>query len=666
MIADIRLALRSLARSPGFTLLAVLILALGIGGAAAVFSVVNAALLRELPYSEPERIVTITTAPSPRVTGGDYLDFPSLPAFEFVSYYHGGLLNVRTRNGAEFAGSRYASPDFFQVLGETSLVAGRPFGAKDTSPAAVVTADFAARKFGRPEAAIGEVINLYEKDYPIIGVTRSEFTFPDFTSVWVMAPATPAFSNRSAFNYLSVARLRKGETIRSAQSQLAGLTARLALQFPSTHDRRRFTATSLHEALTSGTQATLRALLAAVLTLLLIACANVANLLLARGAARAREIAVRGALGAGKWVIVRMLLVESLLLATLSGLAGIALAKAGIQTLVALAPTGTIRANDVTIDGAVLLFTAGIALAATLLFGLLPAWQSTRVDIQTTLKQGGGLRGVVSGGSNRLRKTLVIVEIALAFALTISAGLIFRSFLKLGEVELGFQPSGVLVAYTSVPAAGNVESNGAVGRWFSRLPERLGQIPGVLVSSAAMGVPSGTYRSSGFFAVEGRHELKTARERELPSAAFRLTGADYFQTLGIRLVAGRDFTIRDDLDAPRVVIVSEALVRRVFAGRSPIGKRIQCGLDSPDWMTIVGIVADVRSYSPALSPRSEIYMPYLQHPIYADELQVVVRTGVPPATVSDPVRRAILAEQPSAAIRFETLDGMVANSVAMP
>ncbi|HEU0120634.1 MAG TPA: ABC transporter permease [Bryobacteraceae bacterium] len=666
MLGDVTLALRNLGRQPGFTALAVCILALGIGGATAVFSVVNAVLLKSLPFPESERIVAVTTGARSALAGGDYLDIrEGTPAFERMAYYYGGQVNVRTRNGAEFAGAAFASPDFFSVLGLQSFVAGRGFSKSDKSSMAVISADFASRNYGSAEAALGQQVVLYETAYTIAGIAPGAQPFPPKTSVWVMAPDVPENQSRTAHNYRGLARLRPGQTEETAQTQLSTISQRLAQQFPQTHSRKSFRVTQLHETLVANSRETLQALLGAVLILLLIACANVANLLLAKGAGRAREIAVRTALGSGAWPIIRMLLTESFALATLAAVAGLGLAWAGLRILVTLAPPNTPRINEVAIDGGVLAFTFLTILAATVTFGLIPAWQALHIDIQSALKQGGG-RGIVAGGANRLRRGLVVAEIAMAFVLALSAGLIFKSFVKLNEVDLGFRPGGVLVAYAAVPASGAEESQRAAARWFTDLSGKLAELPGVEYASAAMGVPTGSYNSSGSFIIEGKQEWNSGRASDLPQARFRLAGANYFHTLGIGLRGGRDFSVRDAGDDPLVAIVSESLAKQYFPREDPIGRRVQAGLDKQEWMTIVGVVGDVRSASPDTAPAAELYMPYAQHPRYADELQVVVRTKSDPAMIMEPVRRLIHGQRPEVALRFVTLDQMVNDTIALP
>jgi putative ABC transport system permease protein len=663
---DISLAFRNLIRNKSFSALAIFILALGIGGATAVFSVVNTVLLKSLPYGNSQRIVTVTTGEKASLAGGDYMDLKEgVDAFESLGYYYGGQISVHTPSGASFAGASFASPEFFNILGIPYLLAGRTFTTGDNGALAVLTAEFAARNFVSPQQAIGQQIVLYGKPYSIIGVIPTEQQYPARNSVWVLAPPAPENQNRTAHLYKGVALLRNGQTAQSARAQLNAIAQRLAAQFPKSHGRKFFSATPLLESLVANSRETLYALLAAVLILLLIACANVANLLLAQGAARTREIAVRSALGAGSWPIVRMLLAESLALAIVSALAGLGIAFAGLRALVSLAPPNTPRLVEVAIDLPVLAFTALIVLFATATFGILPAVQALRIDLQSALKQAGG-RGVIAGGGGRLRRALVVAEIALSFVLALSAGLIFKSFLKITETDLGFQPSGVLVAYAAAPANGTESSQVAAARWFTAISGKLAAIPGVDSASAAMGVPSGIYNAGGPFIVEGKQDWNDSRAGDLPQARLRLAGANYFHTIGIPLRAGRDFTDRDAFGAPHVAVISEGLARQQFPNEDPIGKRIQSILDNKNWMTIIGIVGDARSNSPTIDPMPEVYMPFQQHPAYADELQLVLRTRLDPASLTEPVRRLVQGERADVALRFQTLESMVGEAIALP
>jgi predicted permease len=395
----------------------------------------------------------------------------------------------------------------------------------------------------------------------------------------------------------------------------------------------------------------------------MIACANVAHLLLARASARSREIAVRAAVGASRWRIVRQLVVESVVLAAFGGALGVVFAQFGTAALVRLAPANLPRVGDVRVDGSVLLFAIALSFAASLLFGVTPAWHASRVDLNDALKLGAA-RGTIGGRSTAMRNGLVVAEIALSFVLAIGGGLLFRSFLALNAVELGYKTSGLLVMYAHAPASElkdyvrvpvNVEQN---------LFPKLAAIPGVTSVATAMGLPTGPYSSDGLYAVVGKHPLNDWSK--LPHAGFRLASPSYFATLGIPLLRGREFSETDGYDAQFVAIVSESLVRQTFPNEDPIGKRILCGLDSDKPMTVVGVVGDVRQQSPASAPAPELYMPMRQHPYHANEMQVIVRTAVDPTSLVDSVRRTTQSFNPEIATKFTTLETMVAESIATP
>jgi predicted permease len=321
------------------------------------------------------------------------------------------------------------------------------------------------------------------------------------------------------------------------------------------------------------------------------------------------------------------------------------------------------RVGEVRMDWRVLGFTAGISLLAILFFGLAPAWQSARVDLHDVLKQGGS-RGVAGGSMARLRNTLVVAQIALSFVLAIGAGLLLRSFLTLSNVQLGYRTEGILVMYAHAPARSLEEYVGA-GRLFENLFAQLNGLHGVTSVAGAMGLPTGQYSSNGAYAVEGKNRL--AGGQDLPQAGFRLASPDYFQTMGIPLIGGREFSPRDRYDSPFVAIVSQALARQSFPNEDPIGKRVQCALDAPSkWMKIVGVVGDVRQNSPASPPAPEMYVPLRQHPYFANELQVVLRSNVPPESLIAPVRQKVRALNPEIAMKFTSMDAMVADTIAKP
>ena len=668
LLLDIRHALRLLRNSPGFTLVAVLTLALGIGANTAIFSVLNGIVLSPLNFADSARIAAIGTSNtktgrlSTRVTGGDLPDLREAPAFEAMAYYSGGEMGVQLEDRAEFTSVAFVNPDYFRVFGVAPL-AGRVFSAEPDESSALIGLAFAQRNFGSAQAALGRKLSLDNKLYTVGGVLPADFAMPRKTQVWLSAPIKPRNTNRTAYNYSLVAKLKADVSPAAAQAALDAIAARLAAAYPASNRDKGFAVTPLRDTMVAGVKSTLLLLMGAVSLVLLIACANVANLLLARATARAREIALRAALGASRWRIVRQLMIESAILAIAGGSLGVLLAQFGTDALLRLAPPNLPRVADIHMDWAVLAFVTAASLSASLLFGLAPAWKVSRADLIDAIKSGGSRGALGGGGSARLRNLLVAGEIALSFVLAIGAGLLLRSFASLTTVDLGFKPDRVLVMYAHAPAK-TLKDAIATSRFFATLTPRLGALPGVKIVASAMGLPAGQYGSNGGFLVEGRGSFESGIE--LPQAGFRLASPAYFATMGIPLIRGRDFSDRDSYEAPFAAIVSETLAKRVFPGEDPIGKRLQCGLDSPNWMTIVGIVGDVRASSPATAPDSELYMPLRQHPFMANESQFVLRTAGDPAALTTAVRETVRSANPAVAMKFTTMDSAIADSIAAP
>ncbi|MBL8176872.1 MAG: ABC transporter permease [Bryobacterales bacterium] len=658
--------LRTFRKSPGFTAVAVLTLALGIGANSAIFSVVETVLLSPLAYNDPDRIVSLgarfadTGRLAPRLAGGDLVDVrKETRSFAALSSFSGGEIGVQLREKAEFTGVFFVNPEFFRVIGAEPRH-GRLFTNGD-EPSAVVSTAFAAKHLGGAENALGQKFSVEHKIYEVVGVIPAELRFPRTAEIWLPSPLQPRNLNRTAYNYPAVARLKAGVSLDAAQAELTSLSEQLANAFPDSNRGKTIAITPLKESLVGPMRRMLYFLLGAVSLVLLIACANVANLLLARGASRGREFAVRVALGAGRGRILRQLAIENLALGLAGGALGLLLAWFCLDALTSLAPQLP-RLADVRLNAAVLAFTMAVSVLASLVFGLMPAMEASRVDLSDALKQGG-MRGLVGARSQRLRQVLVAVEIALSVTLAVGAALLLRSFLNLHSVELGYRPEGILVMYAHAPAK-DLPGHIAATRHYENVFTELGRIPRIESVAAVMGLPTGRYGSFGMYAVEGIH--KFAPGEKLPSAGFRLTSPGYFHTIGIRLERGRDFTARDQYDAPFVAIVSQSLVKQVFGNEDPIGRRLQCGLDSPNWMTIVGVVSDVRQSSPADTPEPQLYMPFQQHPFLANELQVVLRAGGDPRAMIPAVQTKMRELSPSFAIKFTTLETMVHDSVATP
>jgi putative ABC transport system permease protein len=675
---DLRHALRTLRRAPGFAASIVLTLGFGIGANTAMFNVINGVMVRPLEYPDADRLVAVlnrwtdTGRTQPNIAGGDEMDLAAQRAvFEAFAYHSGGEEGVQAGDHAELVSTQRVHPEFFRVFG-LPPVAGRLFNPEDAERSAIVSLGFALRQFGGTTAALGRSISIAGRPYQIVGVMPAAMQFPPGTDVWAAAPMLPSNQNRSGHNYRAVARLAPGVPLETANARLSALGQHLAQAFPDSNAHKTFVGTPLRDQLVQPVRATLLVLMSAIGLVLLIACANVANLLLARGAARSRELAVRAALGAGRRHLVGQLLAESLVLAAAAGAIGLVLARVGTDALLRLAAHffPLPRVGDVHIDWRVLLFTGAVSLLSAVGAGLVPALRGARVDVSEALNQSGA-RGTLGVTSTRVRSALVVAQIALSLTLAIDAGLLLRSFVALSGTPLGFRKEGVLVGYVMAPAPGSIfDKSGLddrlrIGRLYDDLLARFRDMPDVTSTGAAMGLPTGGYDSNGSYAVEGKHVF-AGDFRRLPSAGFRLASSGYFRTMGIPVLRGREFEDGDVYERPFVAVISESLARQTFGADDPIGHRIMCGFDSNEWMTIVGVVGDVRQSSPASTPGPELYMPFRQHPYTSSRLQVVIRTRVEPESLVGPVQQAVRATAPEFAMKFTTLEASVGDSIAGP
>ncbi len=659
---ELRFALRQMRRNPGFAFIAILTLALGIGANSSVFSVVYGVLLRPLAYPEPERIVSVLNRAAdsgretPRVTGADVLDLrEQAPGLSAVAYHVGGEMGIQFGDGAEFTGIYLVPPAYFRVFA-VNLVAGRMFGDEEAGRAAVVSAAFAGRHWGAAAQAIGKSFRFDQQAVTVVGVAPEWFRYPREANVWIAAPVRPSNLNRTAYNYPLVARLGDGVSLEAAQAQVDRVAAGQRQAFPKESRNKGFVVRRLQEQLVGPVRTMLWVLLGAVSLVLLTACANVANLLLARATSRAREFALRAAVGASRGQLVRQVLVESAVLGLVGGMLGVGLAYGSLDALVALAPNLP-RAREVGVQWPVVAFTTAVSLGAAVLFGLLPALAAARGDVVEHLKTGGA-RGIVGGVSGRTRQWLVVSEIAICVVLATGAGLLFRSLLKMQANELGYRSAGLLVMEAHAPAEGLEGHRRAVRQIEGMLP-KLAAVPGIQGAAAAMGLPASRYSSFGQYRVEGRTEMGG------PGAGFRLVSTGYFGVMGMRLVAGRDFDAGDQYDRPFTAIISESLARQTFAGENPIGQRLQCGLDSPNWMTVVGVVSDVRQEGPASAPGPQLYMPLAQHPFRANEVHVVMQTAGSTAGLASTVEGLVRRWHPEMPVKFTTMDGLLAEAVAL-
>jgi putative ABC transport system permease protein len=668
LVQDIRFGLRVLRKNPGFTAVAVLTLALGIGATTAMFTVVDGALLKSLRYPEADRVVSIDTGwrdsthEISRTSGGDVEDLRgAVGPFAAFSYYDGGAMGVQVNHGADFGGVYQVDPAFFQVF-QVRPDFGRTFISEDAGRSAVVSAGFAARNFGSESAALGQTIAIESTAYEVVGVLPPTFQFPSQAAVWAAVSPIPQNLERTAYNYHSVARLKAGVTPEVADASLSALARRLSTAFPDSNRDKFFVVQPLQRLLSAPLRTSLVLLMAGVGLLLLIACTNVANLMLARVSARVRELAVRAAVGAGRWRIRRQLLSEGLLIGFGGCLLGIVLARAGTEGMLAIGarfiPPPLLA--DVRFDWRVLAFAMAASFLTSILFGTAPAWVAGRIDLQGAIKSGtsGGLSG---DGTLPLRSFLVVAQVALSLTLAIASGLFVRTVLALRTSPLGYRTEGILVAYASAPA-GTLAEALADNRSLDDLLRRLRKVPGVFSVAAAMGLPAGEYGSNGSFAIEGKQSF-SGDMRRLPYAVFSLASPDYFATMGIPLLRGRGFNDGDLYDRPAVAVVSDSLTRQNFPNEDPIGHRIMCGLDSPKWMTIVGVVGDVRQVSPAAQPGADLYMPLQQHPFMATDAEVVMRAVGNPRSLIPDVEKIIRTSDPSIALRFTTMGELVDDSI---
>ena len=663
---DLKFALRSLRRNPGFALLAVFVMALGIGANTAVFSVVNAVLLKPLAYRDPDRIVTLaslwkSSGGHGLVSAPDFHDWhDQSTAFDAMAYYSADSTAVMAGGAAEYAHVAAVTPEFFRVFGVEPVV-GRLFSAQEEKEgiggAVLVSYAYWQSHFGGSTAAIGQSLRMLGKSIPIVGVMPPRFRFPDESEIW-LPEESDAGTSRSGHNYRVVGRLKPDATLEQAQAQMTAIGGRLARQYPDSNKGKSVAVVRMRDEMVRNVRLTLYLLLGAVALVLLIGCANVANLLLAKATSRTREIAIRAAVGASRGRIVRQLFTESAVLALIAGAAGLLLAKWGSDALVALAPGNVPRLAESGIDGWVLAFTLGLSLAACLLFGLAPALEISRVDLNEALKQGASR--VLSGGrSGRMRAALVVAEVALSVVLLAGAGLFIRSFVALHHVALGFQPDHVLVMETSVPASDLAGARRATHLYKDLLAD-LATLPGVSAVGATRNPPGIVYSDGAYF-IDHMGRFSPS----LPDAVYSVMAPGALAALGIPLKRGRDFNGRDTYDAPFTVLINEALARKSFPGQDPLGHMIYCGFDSLKPMRIVGVVGDVRQYGPAVPPAPEIIMPYEQHPLPSTGLSVLVRTTAGTA-LWGPIQRKVREHSAEVPVKFTSMQDLLAENTAAP
>ncbi|HEY2713718.1 MAG TPA: ABC transporter permease [Chthoniobacterales bacterium] len=651
---DFTFAIRQLFKSPGFTAVAVLTLSLGIGANSAIFSVINAVLLRPLPFPEANKIVylneTDSTQPFISISWFDFLDWQRLnTVFEQLAVSRRESFNLSGIEGreAERVSGAVVSANFFRVIGLMPEI-GRVFNEQEDrrgGPALVVISDgLWQRAFQRSPAVLGRSINLHNQLYEVIGVMPSQMSAPTEVDVWVpfMRRVPSGWDRMSHPGLYAWGRLKKGITVEQARGQMRAIAADLAKKFPETNTSVGAAVTPLLENRVGSYRENLVLLLGAVGLVLLIACANLANLLAARGAGRAREFAVRAALGASRSQIVRQLLVESLALALLGGFGGFLVAFWGRDAIIALSPQQIPRLDEVRVDGWVLLFTLGLALGTNFLFGLWPARLAAKADVQLALNAGA--RGSSdSRGARRTRNWLIVGEIALTLMLLSAAGLVLKSFAHAQSISLGYEPRGVLTARLDLPFR-VYSSKEKVVQFSDRLLERVRALPGVTAAALSSNPPMMAGWQTNILR-EGAPEPPPGQEI---SADTEIVRGDYFATLKGTLLRGRVFDRRDTAASPLVVIVDQSVAEQFFPGENPIGKRLRIDPDDlgkPRFFQIVGVVArmKLRGFD-QISSLPIAYFPQTQ--VERTNFVLLVRSTVAPASLAESIRRAVASVDP--------------------
>jgi predicted permease len=669
---DLQYGMRMMRKAPAFTSIAVVMLALGIGANAAIFSVVNGVLLQPLPYKDPQRLVTISNP-----TSENFVELRNQnQAFEGVAAFFMHTANLTGRGEPELLGGTLASANLFTLLGIEPRL-GRSFLPEEekigNNRVVIISHRLWQRRFGSDQKIIGQTISLNDQPHTIVGVMPPGFQFPrkgDPTSGWfaseidiyVPLALTPEqMDNRKPiFLFGVIARLKQQLSIEQARDEMTGLAARLEQKYPGSYRDRSIQLVTLHQFIVDRARLALLVLLGAVGFVLLIACTNVANLLLVRAAARQKEMAIRAALGAGRRRVIRQLLTESVLLAVLSGSLALLLAFWGVALLQAVIPEYLPRADEIGVDGSVFGFTLLISLLTGILFGAVPAFQSSKLRLSDALKEGGRGSGGVS--HNHLRNLLVISEVALALVLLVGAGLMLRSFIRLMSVDPGLDPQNVLAVDIRLPSTRYERPQQAA--FFHQVLAQLRTVPGVQAAGAIYPLPlSGMDETVGFI-IEGEPPLATS---ERHSAAGRGTGPDYFKAQGIKLLKGRDFRESDGSEAPPVVVINEAMARQHWPNQDPVGRRISFnGRDGkPVWWEIIGVVGSVRHIALDEALRPEIYIPFAQYPL--SFMTLVIRTDGYPLKLVAAVRNQVQAvdkDQPISNIN--TMDALLARAVSQP
>ncbi|HEV8431391.1 MAG TPA: ABC transporter permease [Pyrinomonadaceae bacterium] len=671
IIKDIRFALRGLGKHPGFTAIAVVTLALGIGGSTSIFTVVDAALLRGLPYKSPDRLYHVwentpkKEFPKREFSYPDYQDYQQNNVFEGLAAYTGGRVILSGYGDPESLNAPQASANFFSVLG-VDPVLGRTFQAGEDSQGGpkvtILTYGLWQRRFGGDPKIIGKAITLNGESYSVIGVLPATFQFAlRSADLWMpYQPTQNQLTRRFLHGTNLIGRLKSDKTVNDAQSELSLIASRIEQQHNDSHAGTTARVVPLQEEVVGNVRPILLVLLAAVGFVLLIACANVASLLLTRSLSRQKEVAIRSALGASRWRVIRQLLTESILLSLVGGAAGLLIAYWGVPALVAVLPQSQLNAmpflKALSLNGGILTFSLALSLLTGLIFGLAPALQSSRLDLIEALKEGG--RQTSIGAGHRLRSAMVVTEIALAVVLLVGAGLMMKSLLRLLQTNVGFKTENVLTMTVILPPSKYTQPEQQIN-FNDQLRERVQSLPGVGGAGTVDILPVNSGNTTRFY-VDGDPVPAPGQEVE---ANIRTVSDDYFKALGVPLLAGRTFDARDTQNGQSVVIIGKTVADRMFAGRDPVGRRLRYSSFQGNGDLIVGVVGDVKITGLDEAVKPVLYFPFRQSAsIFAN---LVARTDSDPNALAGAIRNEIRNLEPDAAIlNVRTMDDMIAQTPA--
>ncbi|MGA8939600.1 MAG: ABC transporter permease [Acidobacteriaceae bacterium] len=681
MVSSLRHALRSLRRSPAFAITVVLTLALGIGLNAAIFTVVDCVLLRPLGYHDANRIVALQThftdenRSIPRLGGDDYRDLSQqVNGLEPTAYYAAYPTGISLNGTALYLPTAMVSPRFGEVMGVEPL-AGRLFRSDDKdSHDALVSAAFAREHFGSAAAALGQTLYSEQQPSVIVGVLPDGFSFPDKTEVWLEQNATPESAARSAYNQHAIGKRRANVSSSQLAAELDTFSRQLQRAYPE-DAHKTIETVPLQEQIVGNIRPTLRLLMGSVGILLLIVCANITHLQLVRATRQLRSITIRTALGASRKVLALRALLEATLLAAAGSIAAVFIAWTALQLLVRLAPPELPRLGDVRMNADVFLFAFVLSLIVMAITALLPVWRSWHAEPAAVLRQDAA-RGTESRSSVRLRDGLIVAEVALTLTLSVAAILLTRQLIAQSHQDLGFSAAALVTLDTHTvnaapfPDHPTDHSPKSLAAWTAAVTaiaqsnlshmnaalDSIAHLPGVLSAGAIDAAPMSTSGGSDVgYAVRGRQTFAPPFAN-LPNADINSVTPGVLGTMGVPLLHGRMLNINDRLGAPMVLLINQTLARTIFPNQDPIGKQIMCGYDMDrSWWTIVGVVGDIRSDSPATPPAATFYVPIAQHPTRASDIQFVVRTAMPPAAMAETLRRRLVQSHPEIAVKATTM-----------